>query len=590
MIGGEGSTYGKYFLIKRLAVGGMGEIFLAKLRGPVGFKKLLAVKRILSHHAANDQFVNMFFAEARVTAQLSHPHIVQIYEMGEIEGSYYLAMEYVAGKPMRDVIDRARKLGEAVPPAHAATVIADLCNALSFAHNAKGPSGTDLQVIHRDVNPANLLVSYSGDLKLIDFGIAKSEHSNDRTDAGTIKGKFVYMSPEQSSAQPLDKRSDIFSVGICLYETLTGANPFVKSNAVLSMDAIQRLELPPLSQSNRKLAPFEPIMAKALAKKREERYNDCNDLAEALQSLLRSGTVETPPTSLADYMNDLFEQQIASEGRIIANALETTQTDILASGGFADNLRRTTPTKADRGMRQLHDDEAANIGGAQRNSPFPNGIRDRRNSGRRLSIEAGLEPSSRFPFYIALALIVMVTIVGSVWVTRRTINHRRALAHAETARRMAEARKENVRFADPKVQRIVDKARATVEQRNEPTPPVIGSEVSPIRVVQVVTEPLLSITRGGKGTSVELFDSGGDFVMGTGASADLDPFALAVHYAISENAVSYTLESEPWAQIMCNNAPLGRSPQTIKTSSESVACELSNPNGRKLKVTLRRTR
>lgn len=585
MIGGEGSTYGKYFLIKRLAIGGMGEIFLAKLRGPVGFKKLLAIKRILPHHSANEQFVNMFFAEARVTAQLSHPHIVQIYEMGEIDHSYYLAMEYVAGKPLREIIDRARKLGESVPPAHAATIIADLCGGLSFAHNAKGLSGTDLQIIHRDVNPANLLVSYAGDLKLIDFGIAKSEGSNDRTEVGTIKGKFVYMSPEQSAAQPLDKRSDIFSVGICMYETLTGNNPFVKSNAVLSMDAIQRLELPPLSQHNRKLAPFDPIMSRALAKKREDRYSDCAELADDLQNLLRTGAIEPPRMSLSDYMNDLFEEQIASERRIIAAALETTQTDILPQEN-TNTGRRNTPLPNNRNTRPLNDDESESL------SPFSE-PRQRRNSGRRLAEEAGLEPTSRLPFYIALALIVMVTIVGSVAITRSTISARRAQANAEAARRMADTRSD-ARFADPKVQRIVDKARASVENQV-----VVGSALppQPATAVQVLTDPPLQAVQGVRNNSqsgnavIDLVAEGGNFLVGSGTNSENDPFALAVHYTVAENNVlTFTLLPEPWAMITCTNAVSGRSPQTVKTSAESVACDLSNPNGRKLKVTLSRTR
>ena len=210
MAGDEGSTFGKYFLLKRLATGGMGEIYLAKLKGPVGFEKILVIKRILQHHAEDNSFVDMFFAEARVAAKLTHSNIVQIYEMGEIDQSYYIAMEYVHGKSLRDIIDRARELGEYVPPAHAISIVRQLCSGLSYAHNSRDMSGQPIGIVHRDINPHNVLISYTGEVKIIDFGIAKSEMSMHQTETGTIKGKFVYMSPEQSAAEKLDKRSDIF--------------------------------------------------------------------------------------------------------------------------------------------------------------------------------------------------------------------------------------------------------------------------------------------------------------------------------------------------------------------------------------------
>ncbi len=644
MIGGEGTTYGKYFLIKRLAMGGMGEIFLAKLRGPVGFKKLLVIKRILPHHSANDQFVNMFFAEARIAAQLSHPHIVQIYEMGEVEQSYYLAMEYVAGKPLREVIDRARKLGESVPPAHAATVIADLCSGLSFAHNATGLSGSELSIIHRDVNPANLLISYSGDLKLIDFGIAKSGSSGERTETGTIKGKFVYMSPEQSAAQQLDKRSDIFSVGICLYETLTGTNPFVKSNAVLSMDAIQRLEPPPVSQHSRKLAPFDRILAKALAKKLPDRYSDCSELADDLHALLRSGDLEQPPTPLAAYMGDIFEEQIANERRIIASALENTQTEFqLNKSAVARNAPR------DRQTRQLTPDEAADVNAASRASSLEpmetNGstiARDRRSSGRTLAEEAGLMVDSRLPFFVALAMIVVVTVAGSVWITRATIAHRHAVAIEEAQRILGQPRAGDVDVTDPAVRRLIERAKAAEPIRpridemiikSGRNAPAVGSPARDknddkkkdadekkkdtdekkkdaketkaqapadthgkssgggLGSVQIVTEPSLKLVRGGRGQSVRIADSGGDFVLGSGGDVAADPFTLTVRYAVLDDVMSFTLEPDPWAIVTCNNATSGRSPQTVRAIEGVVTCDLANPKeGRKLHVTLRRTR
>jgi len=330
MSGGEGTTFGKYLLLKKIAAGGMGEIFLAKLKGPVGFEKLLVIKRILAQHCENQDFVDMFFAEARVAAQLSNSNIVQIYEMGEIEDAYFIAMEYVAGKSLRDVIDKVQARHARMPPAHSAEIIAKLCGGLSYAHNAADMMGQALGIVHRDINPHNLLISYSGEVKIIDFGIAKSEMQEHKTETGTIKGKFVYMSPEQSAAEKLDKRSDIFAVGICLYESLSGSNPFAKSNIVMSLDAIQRKDPPPIAEVDPKFAPFQPIITKALAKKPDERYADCADMRNDLQQLISSGALEAPTESLNAFMVELFAEQIESEKRMIVATGQASDNQIAA--------------------------------------------------------------------------------------------------------------------------------------------------------------------------------------------------------------------------------------------------------------------
>lgn len=317
---GEGSAFGKYYLLKKLATGGMGEVFLAQVRGSVGFEKLVVIKRILAEHSSKQSFLDMFFTEARVAATLSHTNIVQIYEMGEIDGAYFIAMEYVHGKNLRLVLKRGRDLGESLHPEHVIKIIADLASGLSYAHNARNAAGLPLNIIHRDINPQNLLISYGGDVKLIDFGIAKSEVISGNTEMGTIKGKFVYMSPEQSTAAPLDRRSDIFAVGICLYEALTLNNPFIKNNVVSSIDAIQRLTPPPLGQISPRLAPFDPIIARALAKDRQQRYNDCSELRDDLLQLLESDAVPLGIQSLSESMRDLFDTQIAEENRALMEA------------------------------------------------------------------------------------------------------------------------------------------------------------------------------------------------------------------------------------------------------------------------------
>ncbi|MFC1610674.1 serine/threonine protein kinase [Myxococcota bacterium] len=391
MAGGEGSVFGKYFLLKKIASGGMGEIYLAKLKGPVGFEKLLVIKRILQHHLENQEFVDMFFAEARVAAQLTHSNVVQIYEMGEIEDCYYIGMEYVHGKSLRDLLDRARNQGEYLHPAHAIEIIGKLSAGVSYAHNATNMSGEAIGVIHRDINPHNILVSYSGEVKMIDFGIAKSQMQQHKTETGTIKGKFVYMSPEQSAAEPLDKRSDIFSVGICLYETLTFVNPFAKANVVLSLDAIQRHDAPPLTQTNPRLGVLDEVVSRALAKRADDRFDDCIDLRDALYALRDDSSIEDPPQNLADFMHDLFAEQIEHEKRMIleTDSANTSQIQLMQQG-----LEREHQSDSHGGARMGSGQIAAHASPVALAEPMPH---------------------SRLPFmFTLLAIIVLSGVAATV--------------------------------------------------------------------------------------------------------------------------------------------------------------------------------
>lgn len=314
--------FGKYKLLRRIAAGGMGEVHLAKLVGPSGFEKLVVIKRLLQSRQSEQKYVDMFFAEARVAAQLGHSNIVQVYEVGTIDEVPYIAMEYVHGKSLRKVLDRAIKRPTSItphgmPPGFTAHIISQLCLGLAFAHDARHLSGATIGLVHRDINPHNVLISYQGEVKIIDFGIAKSELSLDQTQAGTIKGTVVYMSPEQSLGEKLDKRSDLFSVGICLYEALTGKNPFHKSGMGASLEAIRQAQYPAVDQERAELGIFAPILTHALAKNRSDRYADCAQLAEALRELIERGQVPRPPMPLASYMAELFGQEMLEEEQLL---------------------------------------------------------------------------------------------------------------------------------------------------------------------------------------------------------------------------------------------------------------------------------
>ena len=368
--------FGKYKLLRRIAAGGMGEVHLAKLVGPSGFEKLVVIKRLLQSRQSEQKYVDMFFAEARVAAQLGHSNIVQVYEVGTIDNVPYIAMEYVHGKSLRKVLDRALKrpttLSQGgVPPGFTAYMIGQLCMGLAFAHDARHLSGATIGLVHRDINPHNVLISYQGEVKIIDFGIAKSELSLDQTQAGTIKGTVVYMSPEQSLGEKLDKRSDLFSVGICLYEALTGKNPFHKSGMGASLEAIRQAEYPPVDAERPDLAPFAPILRHALAKNRAERYADCAQLADALKQLLEGGQVPRPPVPLANYMAELFGQEMLEEERLLERT-DMVRNPLFVSGVLPGTQPavRPTPDRAQDPEGQKDATEASGYGATLADLPL----------------------------------------------------------------------------------------------------------------------------------------------------------------------------------------------------------------------------
>ena len=311
-----GTFFGKYFLMKKLAAGGMGEVFIAKQQGPAGFTKLLVVKKILGHLTESKEFTEAFLGEARLAAQMNHRNIVQVFELGQHEGAYFIAMEYVQGKTLRDVIDATLRRKERIPAELCRNLAEQVCDGASYAHNLTDMMGRSLNLVHRDLNPQNVLISYTGDVKIIDFGIAKSELSTVKTEAGMIKGKFVYMSPEQSLAKKLDKRSDIFAIGISLYEMLTGINPFHKNNIVLTLEAVQRFEPAPPSEYDPSYAPFDPIISKALAKDRDRRYSDASEM----QDDLRRVVLPRPAERLGPFMSRLFRAQLEEEQKLLMDS------------------------------------------------------------------------------------------------------------------------------------------------------------------------------------------------------------------------------------------------------------------------------
>jgi len=308
--------FGKYTLLDRINVGGMAEVFKAKTYGVEGFERIVAVKRILPSIAEDQDFIEMFIEEAKLAVQLTHANIAQIFDLGKVADAFFIALEFVHGRDLRAIFDRARKRGEPLPIPLACYSVMKVCEGLDYAHNKKDATGRELQLIHRDVSPQNVLVSYDGEVKLIDFGIAKAASRAGKTQAGILKGKFGYMSPEQVRGLPLDRRSDVFSVGIVLYELLTGERLFVGESDFSTIEKVRNVELMPPSTYNPRIPEeLEAISLKALAKDVEDRYATAMELHDDLQSFMYTSGNFFQRKDLAGYMKKAFADEIAKEAQ-----------------------------------------------------------------------------------------------------------------------------------------------------------------------------------------------------------------------------------------------------------------------------------
>jgi serine/threonine protein kinase len=306
--------FGKYLLLERISVGGMAEVFQAKSFGVEGFEKIIAIKRILPSMAEDGDFIQMFIDEAKIAGQLSHANICQIYELGKIGESHFIAMEYIWGKDLLQIQNRLRKLRQKMPVPMICFIASKVCEGLDYAHRKKDANGRPLHIIHRDVSPQNVLVSYEGEVKLIDFGIAKAAIRSSRTQAGVLKGKFGYMSPEQVRGLPLDRRSDLFAIGTLLYESLTGERLFANDSDFSTLEKVRNAEVDPPSRLNPKIPPeLERIVMKALARNVEDRYQWANELQDDLHQLLVKMGTPYSPKQLSSWMKEAFESELGKE-------------------------------------------------------------------------------------------------------------------------------------------------------------------------------------------------------------------------------------------------------------------------------------
>ena len=307
--------YGQYELVKKLATGGMAQIYLARHRGIEGFERLCVVKRILPHLAENDDFVQMFLDEAKIAARLNHPNIVQIYDLGEQDDSYYIAMEYIHGEDLRRMWRRAEQRGDALPVPLVLRIIADAASGLDYAHKRTDASGRPLNIVHRDISPQNILVSFEGTVKVVDFGIAKAADKATHTRSGVLKGKYSYMSPEQAGgSRDVDRRTDIFALGVVLYELLTGQRLFKRNNDVQTLQAVMTCQVQPPSQANERVPrSLDEVVLKALTQSPEDRYGDAMAFQLALENWLIEHQQPSSTAHVAAYLKELYADRLANE-------------------------------------------------------------------------------------------------------------------------------------------------------------------------------------------------------------------------------------------------------------------------------------
>jgi serine/threonine protein kinase len=306
--------FGKYVLLDRVSVGGMAEVFKAKSYGVEGFEKVIAIKRILPSMGEDRDFIKMFIDEAKIAGQLAHANICQIFELGRIDSAHFIAMEYIWGKDLLQIQNRFRRLKQVMSVPMACYVIAKACEGLDYAHRKRDPLGKALEIVHRDCSPQNVLVSYEGEVKIIDFGIAKAASRSSRTMAGVLKGKFGYMSPEQVRGLPLDRRSDIFALGTILYESLTGERLFQGESDFSTLEKVRNVEIPPPRQVNRNIPEdVERIVMKALARDPQDRYQWCNEMHADLQRHLMAESEVYTAKRLGMWLKQGFEGELSRE-------------------------------------------------------------------------------------------------------------------------------------------------------------------------------------------------------------------------------------------------------------------------------------
>ncbi|MBN2496400.1 MAG: serine/threonine protein kinase [Deltaproteobacteria bacterium] len=335
---------GRYQLLALLATGGMAEIYLARQTGIGGFQKLVVVKKILSHLARDERFVEMFFDEARIAAQLNHPNIVQIYDLGKAEEDYFIAMEYLEGESLGFLVKESYDSRKPMSSAMAAGIIAQVCDGLDYAHKFTDEMGRPLNIVHRDVSPHNIITMFNGVVKLVDFGIAKAASQMHQTRIGTLKGKLTYMSPEQCRGKPVDGRSDIFALGVVFWELLTRRRLFKRESEPEVITAIIVDEIPHVHTVKKNIpAELAKIAMRALEKNAGNRYQTAHEMGADLREYLRASGQAAGTHETSDYVKNVFQDRARTKQKLLEE-IESRGADGVSLGALKPATSESVPS------------------------------------------------------------------------------------------------------------------------------------------------------------------------------------------------------------------------------------------------------
>lgn len=326
----------RYRVIERLEAGGMAEVFRGEAASLQGFKKQVAIKRVLPHLAQNKNFIAMFLDEARLGARLTHANIVTVFDIGAADNTYFIVMEFVDGANLKALMEGLRKTGRRFPLKDAAYICMEACRGLSYAHEMQDDEGNDLDIVHRDVSPPNIMITKRGEVKLTDFGLAKATTQLEKTDPGVVKGKFSYLSPEAALGQPVDARADVFALGIVLWEMLAGRRLFLGETDYQTVKLVQQANVPSLRRLNPEVdEEFEGTLGKALARDPNERYQSARDFGDALASYLFSHKLKVTSYDIANLVKsaDKKEKRATQDQSIIDRLI---QEELLAFTSLED--------------------------------------------------------------------------------------------------------------------------------------------------------------------------------------------------------------------------------------------------------------
>src|SRR3954469_19094869 len=306
----------RYRITERVAAGGMAEVFRGVAESMQGFKKNIAIKRILPALTKNKKFVAMFLDEARLSLLLQHANIVQVFDIGHSDDTYFIVMEYVDGVDLKALMEWRRRINRRIPIAHTLYLVMEICKGLSYAHELQNPeTGKPLGIVHRDISPPNVLISKQGEIKVVDFGLAKATSQIETTDPGVVKGKMSYLSPEAARGEEVDNRADIFAVGILLYEMLTGKRLFYGETDYQTVELVRNAKIPPIKPQNPQVEQeLEDVVRKALAKRKEDRFQSATDIQDALAQYSYSRGLKVISRDIAELVRQCLDDKRAQSG------------------------------------------------------------------------------------------------------------------------------------------------------------------------------------------------------------------------------------------------------------------------------------